>query len=147
MHQQPTNKLVSTPSEPLLVLGQATCNMDSLDSPRPGLGGSHHLPPYSILCVTPPHPHPNGFCPETPKVESQNCLEIVLVWTHGTSQGHKSLLRPPIGTRFEANLELSLRAFQRCVAVPLYTPGSGRFLTFSGRESNCQFDSQPFFCT
>jgi len=35
--------------------------MDSLDSPRPGLGGGHHLPPYSILCVTPPHPHPNGF--------------------------------------------------------------------------------------
>jgi hypothetical protein len=33
--------------------------MDSLDSPRPGLGGSHHLPPYSILCVTPPHLHSN----------------------------------------------------------------------------------------
>ncbi len=34
--------------------------MDSLDSPRPGLKGSHHLPPYSILCVSPPHFHPNG---------------------------------------------------------------------------------------
>ncbi len=34
--------------------------MDSLDSPRPGLRGSHHLPPYSILCVSPPHLHPNG---------------------------------------------------------------------------------------
>jgi hypothetical protein len=43
------------------VLGQATSNTDSLDSPRPGLGGSHHIPPYSILCVTPPHLHPNGF--------------------------------------------------------------------------------------
>jgi hypothetical protein len=43
------------------VLGQATGNTDSLDSPRPKLGGSHHLPPYSIICVTPPHPHPNGF--------------------------------------------------------------------------------------
>jgi hypothetical protein len=61
MHQKPTNKLVSTPSEPLLVLGQATGNTDSLDSQQPGLGGSHHLPPYSILYVTPPHPHPNGF--------------------------------------------------------------------------------------
>jgi hypothetical protein len=29
-------------------------NTDSLDSPPPGLVGSHHLPPYSILCVTPP---------------------------------------------------------------------------------------------
>jgi hypothetical protein len=35
--------------------------MDSQDSPRPGFGGSHHLPPYSILCVTLWHPHPNGF--------------------------------------------------------------------------------------
>ncbi len=43
------------------MLGQATGNTDSLDSPRPGLGGSHHLPPYSILCVTSSHPHPNGF--------------------------------------------------------------------------------------
>jgi len=36
-------------------------NMDSFDSPQSRLGGSHHLPPYSILYVTPPHPHPNGF--------------------------------------------------------------------------------------
>jgi hypothetical protein len=36
-------------------------NLDSLDSPRPRLEGGHHLPPYSILCVTPPHPHPNGL--------------------------------------------------------------------------------------
>jgi len=34
---------------------------DSLNSPRPGLGGSHHLPPYSILCVALLHSHPNGF--------------------------------------------------------------------------------------
>ncbi len=31
------------------------------DSPRPGLGGSHHLPPYNILCSSPPRLHPNGF--------------------------------------------------------------------------------------
>jgi len=35
--------------------------MDSLDSPWPRLEGSHHLPPYSIHCVAPSHPHPNGF--------------------------------------------------------------------------------------
>jgi len=28
--------------------------------PRPGLEGSHHLPPYSILCSSSPHLHPNG---------------------------------------------------------------------------------------
>ncbi len=35
--------------------------LDSLDSPRPGLGGSHHLPPYSVLCVAPPRPRPSAF--------------------------------------------------------------------------------------
>jgi len=35
--------------------------LDSQDSPQPELGGSHHLPPYSILCITLWHPHPNGF--------------------------------------------------------------------------------------
>ncbi len=43
------------------MLGQATGNTTSVDSPRPGLGGSHHLPPYSILCVTPRRLHSNGF--------------------------------------------------------------------------------------
>jgi len=42
------------------VLGQATGNLDSLDSPRPELRGSNHLPPYSILYSSPPHLHPNG---------------------------------------------------------------------------------------
>jgi hypothetical protein len=36
-------------------------NTDILDSPRPGLRGSHHFPPYSILCTSPQGPHPNGF--------------------------------------------------------------------------------------
>jgi hypothetical protein len=43
------------------VLGQATGNTDSLESPWPGLEGSHHLPPYSILCIFPRHLHPNDF--------------------------------------------------------------------------------------
>ncbi len=55
------HKRVSSPSETPLVLGQATGSTDSLDSLQPGLGGSHHLPPYSILCFTPLHPHPNDF--------------------------------------------------------------------------------------
>jgi hypothetical protein len=58
---KPTNKLVSSHLETLLVLGQVTGNTNSFDSPRPGLGGSHHLPPYNILCVCPRHLHPDGF--------------------------------------------------------------------------------------
>jgi hypothetical protein len=43
------------------VLGWATGNTNTQDSPRPGLGGSHHLPPYSILCSSPRRLHPNGY--------------------------------------------------------------------------------------
>jgi hypothetical protein len=43
------------------VLGRVTGNTDTQDSPRPGLGGSHHLPPYSILCSSPRKLHPNGY--------------------------------------------------------------------------------------
>jgi hypothetical protein len=35
--------------------------VDSQDSPWPKLEGSHHFPPYSIFCVSPRHPHSNGF--------------------------------------------------------------------------------------
>jgi hypothetical protein len=43
------------------VLGRATGNTHTQDSQRPGLGGSHHLPPYSILCSSPRRLHPNGY--------------------------------------------------------------------------------------
>jgi hypothetical protein len=55
------HKLVNPHFGSTLVLGQATGNTDSLDSTRLGLGGSHHLPPYSILCVYPHDLHPNDF--------------------------------------------------------------------------------------
>ncbi len=44
-----------------LVLGRATGNTDTRDSLWLGLGGSHHLPPYSIFYTSPWGPHPNGF--------------------------------------------------------------------------------------
>jgi hypothetical protein len=52
-------KLVRTHSASIWCWNKPRATLDSLDSPRPGLGGSHHLPPYSILCVTPREPHPN----------------------------------------------------------------------------------------
>jgi hypothetical protein len=55
------HKLVRTHSAPFWCWDKSRATSDSLDSPQPGLGGSHHLPPYSILCVTPPHPRPSGF--------------------------------------------------------------------------------------
>jgi hypothetical protein len=42
-----------------LVHEQATGNTYLQDSPRPVLGGSRHLPPYSILCAWLGDQHPN----------------------------------------------------------------------------------------
>jgi len=35
-------------------------HFDAQNSPQLGLRGSHHLPPYSILCSSPSRLHPNG---------------------------------------------------------------------------------------
>jgi hypothetical protein len=67
-----------------LVHRRATGNTDTQDSPRPGLGGSHHLPPYSILCASPRGLHPNGFSlpglprgsPEIPPTGAPGTLEL-----------------------------------------------------------------------
>jgi hypothetical protein len=60
MHPNPTNKLVRTHFAPFWCWDKPRATLDSLDSPRLGLRGSHHLPPYSILCSSPSHLHPNG---------------------------------------------------------------------------------------
>jgi len=43
-----------------LGVGTSHEHFHTQDSPRPGLGGSHHLPPYIIFCVSPRRLHPNG---------------------------------------------------------------------------------------
>jgi hypothetical protein len=42
-------------------MDDAHANTNSQDLPRPGLGGSHHLPPYNILCAWPWDQHPNDI--------------------------------------------------------------------------------------
>jgi hypothetical protein len=54
------HKLVRTHFATFWCWDKPHATLDSLDSPRPGFGGSHHLPPYSILCVAPPRPCPSG---------------------------------------------------------------------------------------
>ncbi len=50
---------------------------DSQDSPRPRLGGSHHLPSYSILCTSLQGLHSNGFfVPRVPKLPRLELLQI-----------------------------------------------------------------------
>ncbi len=47
------------------------------DSPRPGLGGSHHLPPYSILCNAPLRLHPNGSFSRDSQVGVPGLWELI----------------------------------------------------------------------
>jgi hypothetical protein len=125
------------------VLGRATSNTNTQDSPRPGLGGSHHFPPYSILCASPWGLHLNGFSvPGLPR----GSPEIPPTGTPETLGAHNFLCKPSIAMRSKEKLYPSSRTFQRYVACCLQSSKSGRFPTFSGRESNCQFDSRPFFC-
>jgi len=53
-------------------------NTDTYDSPQPRLGGSHHLPPYSILCTFPRGPHPNGFLSRDSQVGVPKSLRLGL---------------------------------------------------------------------
>jgi hypothetical protein len=87
--------------EALLVLRQATGNMDAQDSPRPGLGGSDHLSPYIILYTSPWGPHPNGF--SLPGLLSGS-PEIAQVGTLATLEPHNFASRPPIEVQSEAKL-------------------------------------------
>jgi hypothetical protein len=65
----PTNhKLVNTMLQHLWCSDKPRTTLDSQDSPRLGLGGSHHLPPYSILYASSWSPYSNDlFVPGFPK--------------------------------------------------------------------------------
>jgi hypothetical protein len=68
-------------------------NTDTQDSPRPELGGSHHLPPYNILCGWPRNLHPNGF--SLPGLPSGS-PEIPPAGTPATLEPHNFASKPPI---------------------------------------------------
>jgi hypothetical protein len=80
-----------------------------------------------------------SFCPGIPT------LEIPKIGMLATLEGHNFMCKASIEMRSEAKLFPSSRSFQGYVAHHLHAHKLGRFPTFSGRESNYQFDSQPFF--
>jgi hypothetical protein len=56
---KPNNKLVNAWLEHFWCTDNPWANTNSQNSPQPKFGGSHHLPPYSILCPWPWDQHPN----------------------------------------------------------------------------------------
>jgi hypothetical protein len=63
------------------VLGRATSNTNTQDSPRPGLGGSHH--PYSILCSSRRRWHPNDYFSQDSQVGVPKLFRVGVpeLWT------------------------------------------------------------------
>ncbi len=70
-----------------LSVGTSHQHFDTQDSPRPGLGGSHHLPPYSILYSSPRRLHPNDYF-------SRNSQVRVLKLSHVGVPGLWELINP-----------------------------------------------------
>ncbi len=94
--------MVSSHSGTPLGVGTSHGHFGPQDTPHPGLGGSHHLPPYSIICATFRGLHPNGsfsrdsqvgvsklsrncpgwtpeIVPKLSRLDSRNCPETVPV--------------------------------------------------------------------
>ncbi len=106
------------------MLGQATGNTDSFDSPRPGLGGSHHLPPYSILAFA------HGtyiWMVGTPKEESWNWGGVPKLFQFGLP-GLWELITP------DSNLWLGWGLKHNCT--------SPQELSNSGSHSTCTYRNQ-----
>jgi len=104
LHPKQTTKWLVHISGHPWVFGTSHGHFGPQDTPRPGLGGSHHLPPYSILCNAPWRLHPNGYFSRDSQVRvpklSQNCSG----WSPGTLGAHNSRLQNLITTRSEPNL-------------------------------------------
>jgi hypothetical protein len=76
-------------------------NTDSQDSPRPKLGGIHHLPPYNIICAWPQGMHPNVILSRDSQVGSP---EIPEIGTPATLSDHNLLCIPLIEVWFKEKL-------------------------------------------
>ncbi len=134
---KPINKLVNSLSGTPLVLKQTTGNSRLTRLTTARIQGKPPPSPIQYtLCLSAAPASKWLFVPRLPRSP-----KTIPVWTLGTLRDQNSLFRPLIRMKSQENLQLFSRAFQQCVALHLHAPGLGRFPTFSGWESNCQFDS------
>ncbi len=129
--------MVNSHSETPLGVGTSHGHFGPQDTPRPKLGGSHLLPPYSILCNAPPRLHPNDSFSRDSQVGILKLSRNRPRWSPRTLGAHNSRLPSLIATRSKPNLYPSSRSFQRRITLSIRRLRRGRFPTFSSRESNC----------
>ncbi len=120
---KPNNKLVSAQLEHFWCTNEPWANTNSQYSPWLELGGTHHLPPYSILCAQPRGQHPNVI------LSLDSHLRLLKVRTFVILKAHNFVCKPSINVRFKEKLQLLSRAFQQYVACHLHASKLGRFVT------------------
>jgi len=125
-----------------LVLGRTMGNLDSQDSTQHGLGGSHHLPPYSILYASPRGPHPNGILPQDSQVGVPKFPKLGFPWFWGLIS-----LRVDLGLRWGLKQScIPHRDLSNGMSHATYTQGNrvdSRLLVVRSQIANSILD--PFF--
>ncbi len=84
---KPNNKLVSAWLEHFWCMDEPWAYTDSQNSPQRELGGSHHLPLYSIICASPRGLHPNVILSQGSQFWRliTFCVNLRLKWSHKQS--------------------------------------------------------------
>jgi hypothetical protein len=95
---------------------------------------------YSLCLAMGPTPKCH-FVPGLPS----GSPEIPKIGTLATLDAHNFVWKPSIEVRSKTKLKPLSSVFQWYVTWCLNARKLGWFLTFSGRKSNCKFDSRPFF--
>jgi hypothetical protein len=146
------------------VWGQATGTLDHKTHHDPDSGEAITFPHIVFSATLRGDYIQMALFPWTPKLESRNCPEIVPggvlgLWTlitpdcqvrsrrglNQTCSPCRDLSNDVSHSQFGGREEVDSRLLM-VVALSFRRSGRGRFPTFNGRESNCQFDSRPFFC-
>jgi hypothetical protein len=77
---KPNNKLANVQLEHLWCTNELRVDIDSQNSPWPGLGGSHHLPFYNILCAWPRGQHPNVILSQDSQMGVPKLPKLGFLW-------------------------------------------------------------------
>jgi hypothetical protein len=104
LHPKTNHKVISLHSGTPLGVGTSHGHFGPQDTPRLGLGGSHHLPPYSILCSSRRRLHPNGTNSRDSQVGVRKLSRNCPGWSLGTLGAHNSRLPHSIATRSKPKL-------------------------------------------
>jgi len=117
-------------------------NTDSQNSPQPKLGGSHHLPPYSILFVWPQDQHPNVILFRDSQIGVPKFSKLSLPQLWGA---HNFVWKPLIEMRSKKSCNPRWDLFSGMLHTT-YTQGNqGNSRLLMVRSQICQFDSWHFF--